>query len=150
VNHWTKQLKGQRPLVFHPAALRITLNLDGAPITSINNKQHHYIGFILAFASSIHNKQHFSHHFKNTYSPITLTNISSIDVVFIFRCSSSTRNPVYVRRVDSSVLVFSLSSHRHSYIGLVFNSLYRLIINTFIFRCSSSTRNPVYVRRVDS
>jgi hypothetical protein len=29
---------------------------------------------------------------------------------------------VYVRRVDSSPLVFSLSSHRHS-------SLYRLIIN---------------------
>ncbi len=30
--------------------------------------------------------------------------------------------PVYVRRVDSSALVFSLSSHRHSYIGLVFRS----------------------------
>ncbi len=59
-----------------------------------------------------------SHHFKNTYSPITLTNISSINVVFIFRCSSSTSNPVYARRVESSALVFSLSL-RHSYIGLV-------------------------------
>jgi hypothetical protein len=29
---------------------------------------------------------------------------------------------VYARRVDFSVLGFSLSSHRHSYIGLVFNS----------------------------
>jgi hypothetical protein len=29
--------------------------------------------------------------------------------------SSPTRNPVYVRRVDPSVLVFSLLSHRHSY-----------------------------------
>jgi hypothetical protein len=29
---------------------------------------------------------------------------------------------VYTRHVDFSVLVFSLSSYRHSYIGLVFNS----------------------------
>ena len=29
---------------------------------------------------------------------------------------------VYVRSVDPSVLAFSLSSHRHSYIGLVFSS----------------------------
>jgi hypothetical protein len=29
---------------------------------------------------------------------------------------------VYVRRVDSSALVFSLQSHRHSCIGLVFGS----------------------------
>jgi hypothetical protein len=31
----------------------------------------------------------------------------------IFKCSSSPRNPAYARLVDSSVLVFSLSSHRH-------------------------------------
>ena len=36
-------------------------------------------------------------------------------------------NPVYARRVDPSVLAFSLSSHRYSYVGLLFNS--RLIIN---------------------
>jgi hypothetical protein len=29
---------------------------------------------------------------------------------------------VYTRRVDPSVLVFSLSSHRHSYISLLFSS----------------------------
>ncbi len=29
---------------------------------------------------------------------------------------------MYVRSVDSSVLVFSLSSYRHSFIGLVFTS----------------------------
>ncbi len=52
-------------------------------------------------------------------SPLTLGNFPSINLVFIFRCSSSPRNPVYPRRVDSSVLVFSLSSHRHSFIGLV-------------------------------
>jgi hypothetical protein len=60
--------------------------------------------------------------FKNTYSPITLANFSSINLVFIFGCSSSPSNPVYARRVDSSSLVFSLSSHRHSNIGLVYNS----------------------------
>jgi hypothetical protein len=37
-----------------------------------------------------------------------------------FRCTSSPTNPVYVRRVDSSDLVFSLSSHRHSEIGVLF------------------------------
>ncbi len=58
------------------------------------------------------------YHFTNTYSPITLINISFINLVFIFRCSSSPINPVYLRRVDFSTLVFSLSSHRHSYIGI--------------------------------
>jgi hypothetical protein len=36
-----------------------------------------------------------AYHFKNTYSPITLGNISSINLVSIFRCSSSPSNPVY-------------------------------------------------------
>ena len=31
-------------------------------------------------------------------------------------------NRVHARRVDSSTLVFSLSSHRNSYIGFVFSS----------------------------
>ncbi len=35
---------------------------------------------------------------------------------------TSDKSEVYARRVDSSALVFSLSSHRHSYIGLVFSS----------------------------
>ena len=55
--------------------------------------------------------------------------VSNVDVtvipsqlVSIFKFSSSPSNSVYVRRVDSSTLVFSLSSHRHSYIGLVFSS----------------------------
>jgi hypothetical protein len=51
--------------------LRNSINLDGAPITS------------------------------KSHSPITLTNFSSINLVFIFRCSSSTINPVYTSRVDS-------------------------------------------------
>ncbi len=40
----------------------------------------------------------------------------------VFRCSSSTTNSVSTRRVDSSFLVFSLSSHRYSYISLLFSS----------------------------
>ena len=55
-----------------------------------------------------------TYHFKNTYSPITLANFSTINFVSIVRCSSSTSNPVYARRVDSSASVFSPSSHRHS------------------------------------
>jgi hypothetical protein len=35
----------------------------------------------------------------------------------------------YVRRIDSSSLVFSLSSHRHSYRSYLYLSLYRFIIN---------------------
>jgi hypothetical protein len=64
-------------------ALRITLNIDGAPIVS------------------------------RSHTHPSLTNISSINLVSIFSCSSSPRNPVYVRRVDPSTLAFSISSHRH-------------------------------------
>ncbi len=42
-----------------------------------------------------------------SHSPVTLANLSSINLVSIFRCSSPPRNPVYVRRVDPSGLVFS-------------------------------------------
>ncbi len=45
-------------------------------------------------------------------------------------CSSSTTNPVSVSRVDSSFLVFSLSSYRYSYISrLFYHSLHWFIIN---------------------
>jgi hypothetical protein len=55
--------------------------------------------------------------------PITLFNLSSINlVVYIFGCSSPPHNPVYVRCVDPSALAFSLSSHRHSWISLLFGS----------------------------
>jgi hypothetical protein len=50
-----------------------------------------------------------------THSPITLSNLSSLNLVYIFRCSSPPYNPVYPRRVDLSALAFSLSSHRHVY-----------------------------------
>ncbi len=43
--------------------------------------------------------------------PITLVNISAINLVSIFRCSSSPSNPVYPRRVDFSDLVFLVFHH---------------------------------------
>ena len=68
------------------AALRVNLNLDGAPIAS---KSH----------------THPSHSQTSRF----------VNLVFIFRCSSSTTNPVCARRIN--FLVCSLSLHRHSYIG---------------------------------
>jgi hypothetical protein len=54
-----------------------------------------------------------------------------INLVSICRCSSSPHNPLYTRPVDPSALVISLSSHRHSYIGLLslWMSIYRFIIS---------------------
>jgi hypothetical protein len=57
-----------------------------------------------------------------SHSPITLANLSSINFVSIFRCSSPPHNPVYTSRVDPSVLGFNLSSHRHSYVSLLCSS----------------------------
>ncbi len=61
----------------------------------------------------------FSSHLKPRVVNI-LGNLSTINLVSIFRCSSSPHNPVYVRRVDPSPFAFSLSSHRYSYIRLLF------------------------------
>jgi hypothetical protein len=58
-----------------------------------------------------HTIQNFSH------SPFTLANFSFVNLAFIFRCSSSTTNPVCERRVN--LLVCSLPLHRHSYIGFI-------------------------------
>ena len=55
-----------------------------------------------------------------THSPIILVNLLLINLVSIFRCSSLPCHPVYVSRVDPSTLAFSRSSHRHSYISLLF------------------------------
>jgi hypothetical protein len=49
---------------------------------------------------------------------------------------------VYTSRVDSSPLVFSLSSHRHSYIGLVKLSLHRFIINNKSSSVKKTTKRP--------
>jgi hypothetical protein len=43
--------------------------------------------------------------------PITLGNLSSINLVPIFRCSRPTRNSVYTRRVDPSPLDFQVVFH---------------------------------------
>jgi hypothetical protein len=49
-------------------------------------------------------------------------NHPSINLVSNFRCSSPSSNPVCARCVDPVTLVFSLSSHRQAYIGLLYNS----------------------------
>ena len=48
-----------------------------------------------------------------------------MNLVSIFRCSSSPCNPVYASRVDPSILAFSLSLHRHPHICIPFT--YRFI-----------------------
>ncbi len=78
------------------ATLRITLKLDRAPITSKS-------------------------HTHTSYSQTSRLLTSSLSQV---RSSSPPIHPVYSRDINSSVLVFSLSSHRHSYIGLIFRSLF--------------------------
>ena len=52
---------------------------------------------------------HLSNHIKLAYSPISLTGVSLVNLVSIFRCSSSVTNRGDPRRVDSSTLDFSLS-----------------------------------------
>jgi len=103
-----------------------------------------------------------------SHSPFTLANFSIVNLVFIFRCSSTTTNPVCERRVN--LLVYSLSLHRHSCIGFILsfassihnnNEVYKkytlITLGNFssinlvsIFRYSSSSRNPVYLRHVNS
>ncbi len=53
--------------------------------------------------------------FEITHSPITLSILSSVKLVSIFRCSSPPHNPVYASREDPSVLAFILSSHLFGY-----------------------------------
>jgi hypothetical protein len=52
---------------------------------------------------------------KSHTQPSHSMNFSFVNLVFICRCSSSTTDPVCVRRVN--LLVCSLPLHRHSYIG---------------------------------
>jgi hypothetical protein len=85
---FAQQLKSRVDLALtKTAALRIHLNLDGAPIAS---------------------KSH-THHSHSQTSPLLTSCLSYLS----FRCSSSTTNPVYERCVSLLVLVCSISSHRH-------------------------------------
>ncbi len=47
---------------------------------------------------------------------------SGVNLVSIVKCSRSPRNPVYARRLDPSVLAFSLSLHRYPLICVLFSS----------------------------
>ncbi len=63
--------------------------------------------------------------FRTKFLPGVGTQNMFVNVVF--RYYSSPRHTVYARRVDSSALAFSLSSHRHSSISLLFSV--RLILS---------------------
>ncbi len=76
-------------------ALRINLNIDGAPIASRSHT-----------------------HPSHSQTSRLLTSSLSLGVPD----TSPPSNPVYTRRVDPSALAFSLSSHRHSYISLLCRS----------------------------
>ena len=56
--------------------------------------------------------------------PIGFVDVLFVDLIFFYRCFQFVLSctPVHARRVDSSVLCFGLSSHRHSYVGFVFTS----------------------------
>jgi hypothetical protein len=74
------------------AALRTTLNLDGAPIVSSTHTH--------------------PSHFKT----------SRLLTSSLFLGVPVPRGTVYARRVDHSASAFSLSSHRHSYVSFLFGS----------------------------
>jgi hypothetical protein len=57
----------------------------------------------------LHSNSGLFHYHHSVFS--SFVNISFINLVSIFRCSSPSHNPVYPRGVDPSVLAFSLSSH---------------------------------------
>ena len=59
---------------------------------------------------------------SRTHSPITHSKLSPINLVSIFRCSSSQSNTVYVRHIGPSVLTFRFSLHRHPHICIPFRS----------------------------
>jgi hypothetical protein len=71
-----------------------------------------------------------------------------INLVSIFRCSSSKTNPVYGRRVNSFVLVCSLSSHRHLFIPLIFGSRFIDSYNKLQKNIRSSTDTHIYILSV--
>ncbi len=64
----------------------------------------------LALALMIHNKQtEIRNWLKKSLNKLLIQGFTNIPILIFFR-------------VDSSTLVFSLSSHRHSFIGFVCNS----------------------------
>ncbi len=88
------------------AVLRIMLNIDGATITSQSHT-------------------HPSH-----------SNFSSINLVFIFRCTSSPNNPVSERIVDSSTLAFSLASLWQTFFTMTMGTQIPVIVEKSLEACN--------------
>jgi hypothetical protein len=82
---------------------------------------------VLAFSVSLYRHPFICILFSSRFTPynkinkiirtdtVTLSNLSTINLVSIFRSSSPPCNPVYPRCVDPSALAFSLSSHRRRF-----------------------------------
>ena len=84
-----------------------------------------YIPDILIFLWTHEHVLDFAH------SPITLSKLSPLDLVSIFRCPSPPHNLVHARTVDPSVLAFSLSLlHRHPYICIPFSSRFIFVLGS--------------------
>jgi hypothetical protein len=80
--------------------------------------------------------------FTSDNKQITLVYVRNLVSIMIYRCPSSPRNPVYVRRVDPSVLTFSLTLHRHPhhdkysfylclYLLFIIKTLYSLVASSW-------------------
>ncbi len=104
------------PLTLSPLWLLFMVRLGGYIVNSCDFYSYSLIGKLTAFLPqefSFHNMTMVSststvrlslHNSKQnlvyvTHSPITLTNFSSINLVFIFRCWGSPNNPLYVRHI---------------------------------------------------
>ena len=70
------------------------------------------------------------------YSPLTLSNITPLNLVSIFRCDRPPNNPVFEH---NSVLVFSLSLYRHLFV-------YILLSSRFIYYNKHTRKSATVVR----
>jgi hypothetical protein len=101
------QLRGTQPpkLVLSFSISVYARRVDPSGLSfSLSSHRHSYISHLFALAYRFINNFTFQKRKNSTIKELRLT------------------LSVYARRVDSSALVFSLSSHRHSFIGLVFSS----------------------------
>ena len=81
-----------------------------------NQQKRHVDPSGLTFSLSLH------FHHTNTQISLLFSSRLSFHNKQLLSLIDKGRDKVYVRRVDPSTLGFSLSSHRHSYIRLLFNS----------------------------
>jgi hypothetical protein len=111
------QLRGTQPpkLVLSSSISVYARRVDPSALSfSLSSHRHSYISHLFALAYRFINKFTFQKKKTAQTPPFFYSAANKLEL----RLTLS----VYARRVDSSALVFSLSSHRHPFIGLVFNS----------------------------